>query len=130
MSTPARIIRDRYKDDNLGTASPGKLITMMYDRVMVDLDYGKAAIERGDREEANRQIQHAQAILMELWGALDQDAWSGGPALASIYIFVTNELLTANVTQDAAKVQSCIDLLLPLQDAWRQAVILAAGGAA
>src|SRR3954454_166240 len=129
MSTPARLMRDRYKTDNVGTANPAKLITMMYDRMVVDMEYGKAAIERGDREECNTQIQHAQAILMELLGALDQDAWSGGPALASIYVFLTNELLTANLRQDVAKVRSCLDLLTPLQDAWQQAVALAASDA-
>src|SRR5262249_43021243 len=129
MSTPARVMRDRYKTENLQTANPAKLITMLYDRLVVDMEYGKAAIERADREEANTQIQHGQAILMELLGALDQEAWSGGPALASIYVFLTNELLMANVNQDAAKVQSCIDLVTPLQDAWRQAVALAASGA-
>lgn len=129
MSTPARVMRDRYKNDNVGTANPARLITMMYDRLVVDMEYGKAAIERGDREESNTQIQHAQAIVMELLGALDQDAWSGGPALGSIYVFLTNELLTANLHQDAAKVQACIDLVVPLQDAWRQAVSLAAGPA-
>ncbi|MBW8827205.1 MAG: flagellar export chaperone FliS [Acidobacteria bacterium] len=129
MSTPARLMRDRYKTDNVGTANPAKLITMMYDRMVVDLEYGIAAIERGDREECNHQIQHAQAILMELLGALDQEAWSGGPALAGIYVFLTNELLTANLHQDVAKVRSCLDLLTPLQDAWQQAVALAASDA-
>ena len=129
MSTPARILRDRYKSDTVDTASPGKLITMMYDRLLVDIEYGHAAILRKDREEANTQLQHAQAVLMELLGALDQDAWSGGPALASIYVFVHNELFQANVDQDAAKAESCRQLLLPLQDAWQQAVVLAASGA-
>jgi flagellar protein FliS len=126
MSTPARLMRDRYKTDNLQTANPAKLIMMMYDRLVVDMEFGKAAVERGDREECNTQLQHAQAILMELLSSLDQDAWSGGPALASIYVFLTNELLLANLHQDVAKVQTCIDLVTPLQDAWRQAATLAA----
>lgn len=128
MSTPSRILRDRYKNDTLDTAGPAKLITMMYDRLVVDMEYGHAAILRGDREEANTQLKHAQDIILELFNALDQGAWSGGPALASIYVYVRTELVTANVTQDADKVEACRQLMLPLQDAWRQAVILAAGG--
>lgn len=128
MSTPARLLRDRYKNESTATATPGKLITMMYDRLMVDMEYGLAAIERGDREEANTQLQHAQLIVIELLSSLDQEAWSGGPALASIYVFLSNELMQANLKQDAGKVQSSIELVRPLQDAWRQAVVLAAGG--
>lgn len=112
---------NQFRAASVATASPAKLLTMLYDRLVLDLDRGQAAIEGGQRAEANTHLGHAQDIVHELRASLDVAAWDGGPGLMSIYNFLFAELVTANLTQNAAKVAACRDLVVPLRDAWHEA---------
>jgi flagellar secretion chaperone FliS len=121
----ASLIRNRYVGDSVTTASPGRLVTMLYDRLVRDLVAAEAALGTGDLEAANNNLIHAQEIVWELAAGLDPTKWSGGPALAALYQFMLAELLDANVRKDAAKVASVRSLVEPLADAWHQAAELA-----
>jgi flagellar protein FliS len=119
-------LRNRYLADSINTASPGKLLVMLYDRLVVDLLQGEEALRAGDRDQAAERITHAQEIIMELRTTLDLDAWSGAPGLAGLYGFLLTELIQANIRRDADKVASCRGIIEPLRDAWREAAALAA----
>jgi flagellar protein FliS len=119
MSAPN--LRDRYLQDSINTASPAKLLIMLYDRLILDLMHGEEAIRHGDRALANDRISHAQEIVLELRATLNMEAWDGAPGLASLYGFILTELIGANIKQDAERVASCRSLLEPLRDAWREA---------
>ena len=121
------MIRNRYVGDSVATASPGRLVTMLYDRLVRDLVAAEAALATRDLEGANGALIHAQEIVWELAAGLDPTKWSGGPALASLYQFILDELLAANVQKDAAKVITVRQLVEPLRDAWHQAAELATG---
>jgi flagellar protein FliS len=122
----ASMIRNRYVGDSVATASPSRLVTMLYDRLVRDLVTGETAITAWDLAAANASLVHAQEIIWELAAGLDPTRWSGGPALAALYQFMLGELLDANVKKDAAKVASVRELVEPLRDAWHQAAELAA----
>ncbi|MDQ1502619.1 MAG: flagellar secretion chaperone FliS [Actinomycetota bacterium] len=122
----ASMIRNRYVGDSVATASPSRLVTMLYDRLVRDLVTGETAITAWDLAAANASLVHAQEIIWELAAGLDPTRWSGGPALAALYQFMLVELLDANVKKDAAKVASVRELVEPLRDAWHQAAELAA----
>ena len=124
MSSPA--LRDRYLADSINTASPGKLLVMLYDRLVIDLVQGEEAVRTGDRERAADKLTHAQEIILELRTTLDLDAWEGAPGLASLYGFLLTELIGANIKRDADRVAACRKLLEPLRDAWREAAAQAA----
>jgi flagellar protein FliS len=124
----ASTIRNRYVGDSVSTASPARLVTMLYDRLVRDLTTGEAAVVAGDFEGANQALVHAQEIVWELAAGLDTTKWSGGPALVALYQFILEELLAANVKKDAAKVASIRELVEPLRDAWHQAAELAVAG--
>jgi flagellar secretion chaperone FliS len=120
-------LRDRYLQDSVSTASPGKLLVMLYDRLVMDLLQGEEALRGGDREQANDRITHAQEIILELRATLDVDAWTGAAGLAGLYGFVLTELIQANVRRDAERVATCRALVEPLRDAWREAAAAATG---
>jgi flagellar protein FliS len=126
MSSPQ--LRDRYLQDSINTASPGKLMLMLYDRLVLDLMQGEEAVRAGDRASAHERLTHAQEIVMELRISLDVEAWSGAPALANLYGFLLTELIGANIAQDAERVASCRALVEPLRDAWREAAAAAVAG--
>ncbi|ATE53928.1 MULTISPECIES: flagellar export chaperone FliS [Actinosynnema] len=115
-------LRDRYLDDSVSTASPGHLLVMLYDRLCLDLGRGATAMRAGDRAGASELVVHAQDILLELRGSLQQGVWEGSGQLSDLYSFLISELIRANTGQDPDKVQACLVVVEPLRDAWREAV--------
>ena len=119
-------MRERYIADSVATASPAKLLLMLFDRLVIDLSRGEQALLDGNRPEANTHLKHAQDIVTELHVTLDLDAWDGAANLAALYTFVATELVNANVRGDAAKVTAVRALIEPLRDTWREAATIAA----
>jgi flagellar secretion chaperone FliS len=117
----AASLRARYIGDTVTTASPQRLLVMLYDRLALDLERAHAALAEGDRNGARKQLQHAQEIVLELRSSLQVDAWEGGPRLASLYTWLIGELVQANIKGDRNRVSSCLQVVEPLRDAWRQA---------
>ena len=122
-------LRARYLGDTVATASPQQLLVMLYDRLALDLERAETALVAGDRESANGQLQHAQEIVLELRSSLRVDVWEGGPRLAALYGWLLTELMQANVKGDRNRVRSCLSVVEPLRDAWRQAAASLAGTA-
>jgi len=123
-------MRNRYLQDSISTASPGKLLVMLYDRLVMDLFQGEEALRAGEREVANDKLNHAQEIILELRTTLDVEAWAGAPGLASLYGYLLTELIGANIARDADRVATCRAIIEPLRDAWREAVVLASANPA
>jgi flagellar secretion chaperone FliS len=119
MSTAS--LRSRYLGDSVATASPQRILVMLYDRLVLDLERAEEALLTGDRAAASNRLLHAQDIVLELRTSLDVDAWAGGPGLANLYVFLLTELVRANVAGDATRVTACRGLVEPLRDAWREA---------
>ena len=119
MSTAS--LRSRYLGDSVATASPQRILVMLYDRLVLDLERAEMALDTGDRTEAAAQIQHAQDIVFELRESLRVDAWEGGPRLAALYSWMITELVQAGVKRDRNRVSACRQIAEPLRDAWRQA---------
>jgi flagellar protein FliS len=130
MTVPNPALRGRYLADSIATASPARLLTMLYDRLVLDLSRGEEALRAGDRNAAWQEIVHAQDIVLELRTSLNTDVWDGADRLAQIYTFLITELIGANVNADAQRVASCRTLVEPLRDAWRDAALSVAAAAA
>jgi flagellar secretion chaperone FliS len=128
MSTAS--LRSRYLGDSVATASPQRILVMLYDRLALDLERAQKAVATGDREVANEQLQHAQEIVLELLASLQVDAWEGGPRLAALYNWLISELVQANIKLDTNRISSCRQVVEPLRDAWRQAAAMLAGSTA
>jgi flagellar protein FliS len=117
----AASLRARYVGATVTTASPERLLVMLYDRLALDLDRAQTALAARDRQEAGEQLQHAQEIVLELLSSLKVDAWDGGPRLAALYKWLLSEMVAANVKADVNRVRSCLQVVEPLRDAWHQA---------
>ncbi len=113
--------RNRYASSSVTTASPSRLLVMLYERLVRDLACAEAALGARDLAKVNAQLQHAQQIVLELRTSLDVTAWSGGQRLADLYTFLYEELVRANLEKDVQRVRDCRDIVEPLADAWRQA---------
>jgi flagellar protein FliS len=110
-----------YLRDSVETASPGRLLVMLYDRLALDLERAEAACTSNDVQAAHDALVHAQDIVSELHGTLDVDAWPPAEHLAGVYAFLIDELCAANIAKDARKVAACRRIVEPLHAAWREA---------
>ncbi len=114
-------VRTRYLSDAVATAGPAKLLTMLFDRLLLDIDRGELALRSGVRPDATQHLAHAQEIVAELIANLDLGVWDGGDRLLSIYTYALSELIEASATADPERAHVCRELLTPLGDAWREA---------
>jgi len=120
MINPA-LKRAQLNREAVLSASPARLLTMLYDRLLVDLNRAQAAQREGNWPLASENLVHAQAIIAELSSSLDDGVWDGASGLRGIYTFATGHLVQANIQRDATLTGQVIELLEPLRQAWHEA---------
>lgn len=117
-ATMERTLRAKFTDGGLDTASGPKIIQLCYERLDRDLDGAVMAIGRRDVGTAHATLCHAQDIVHELLCMLDLDRWEHAGSLASIYRYVLELLVRANVTKTAAPAVEARRLLGELGEAF------------
>ncbi|ALX67040.1 hypothetical protein AB663_002671 [Microbacterium sp. XT11] len=120
ITSPERAAQ-QYLAQQVASASPERLLVMLYDRLLVDIDRAAAAQEAADWGGAGTHLTHAQRIVAELSATLADDVWDGAADLRGIYTYLQGRLITANIAKDAAVTAECRRLVAPLRDAWRSA---------
>jgi flagellar secretion chaperone FliS len=118
--------RRHYATEAVATASPARLLLMLWDRLVRDLVQAEDALVVQRLDVACDRLVHAQDILAELDSTLDVSVWEGGEGLSQLYRFCRGELVTANLAKDPGRVGAVRELLEPLRDAWREAALSAA----
>ncbi|WP_415986581.1 flagellar export chaperone FliS [Arthrobacter sp. KN11-1C] len=111
----------KYNTDAILSAPPARLLTMLYDRLLLDLGRAQFAQENADWGVARENLLHAQAIVTELSSTLKTDAWDGAPGLLSIYQYSMEAMIGANIYRDVNRTKECIALLEPLRQGWHDA---------
>jgi flagellar protein FliS len=112
---------DRFHADGDGAVSQGRLLVLLYERLLRDLDDAVVGIAARDRERAHRSLVHAQDIVSELDLALDHERWPGAAQQSAIYRFLLQQLVRANIDQDAQLVRECRAVVAPLAETWTEA---------
>lgn len=123
---PADIVRaeelkQRYLTEAIVTASPATRLTMLYDRMIVDLRRADDGFESGDLKEVNDNLCHVQEILLTLRATLRTDLWEAAGELVSLYSFLHRELVLANLNKDREQARRAGTMIHELAEAWRQA---------
>lgn len=129
MGSP-RNIRSAYQANAVATAGPAQLLLMLLDRLVLDAERGQTALASGDREQANLQLQHAQAIVTELQVTLVVEGMPAGRELLALYDYLQRRLIQANIGRDAAAAAEAVTLTRELRETWRLAAVQAATTAA
>ena len=108
-----------YRDHAVTTASPAKLVVLIFQRLTLDLERALHALETD--QSPHTHLIHAQDLLVALLDALDLDAWEHAPQLAAIYLTVHRDLVTANIDNKPELVHNAHTIITGLKDAWTQA---------
>jgi flagellar secretion chaperone FliS len=121
MYATASTARNRFVADGVGSTPPERLLVLLYERLLRDLDDAIIGIGRLDVTGAHDALTHAQDIVAELHSALDLDRWEGAQAMADLYIYLADLLARANMTKSAPLVAEARKLIQPLRDTWAEA---------
>ena len=119
-----------YLEETVATATPAKLLTLLYDRLARDVGQARTALQEGRRVDAEDRIDHAVEILTELLTTLDGRAWPGAGDLARIYAWMVGQILAARVRGDVEALASVHTMVMELGASWHEAADALEGGAA
>lgn len=110
-----------YRQNSVDTASPARLIVMLYEGVVTALDKSAAALVGPvDIELAHKELTRCQDIVLELMQALNHDAGEMAVRLATLYEYCHHQLVRANATKDFTHAQPVREMFADLRDAWTE----------
>lgn len=122
VAAPVHEHVDRYRQAQIETATPERLLVMLYDSAIKYLNLALQSLEQANREGVHRNLLKAEAIILELMAVLDMDL--GGEIahnLHNLYDYMYRQLVQANLEQAPAKIEEVLKLLTPLRSAWGEA---------
>ncbi len=111
----------QYKHNEVATATPGKLLLMLYYASIRFLKLARAGIEEKDFEKVNMYMGKAQDIIFELMASLDFEHEEVSGRLYSLYDYMYQRLVEANIKKDAEKITEVEIMLGELRDTWKAA---------
>jgi len=103
------------------SASPHKLVEMLFDGYMDALAQARGAMRNKQIEIKGKSITRAVRIIDEGLKAC-LNLREGGPLaqdLSALYSYLTTRLTQANIRNDEAILDECVSLVEPLRQAWR-----------
>lgn len=112
-----------YKEQAVLTASPGKLVVMLYDGALRFLMQSSNAFRNDDYPRGAERMSRAEAIVDELLSTLDMSQGEVSERLESLYFFFKQTLMEARRERSAEKVDQVAELVRELRDAWAQIAV-------
>lgn len=112
-----------YQQNKATTSSPGELTLMLYNGCLKFMKQAEMAIEKGDVQARNVNLTKAQNIIRELMVTLKTNT-ELGKNMMSLYDFILNCLVEANVENSTAKIKEAEEFVVSFRDTWKQAIQL------
>ena len=109
----------QYQQIQVDTASPERLLLMLYEGLIRFLNAGKQGIVDRKFDVAHRNITKAQDIILEFMATLNmQDGGEVAQNLFDLYDYFNNRLRQANLTKNAEIVDEVLGFVRQLHEAW------------
>jgi flagellar secretion chaperone FliS len=106
-------------ETDVQSASPHRLVSMLFEGVFDAMNQAAGAIESRNIELKGRSLTRAVRILDEgLKAGLNPQAGALAADLRELYIFVSMRLTQANLHSDLAAIDECRRVLSPVREAW------------
>ena len=121
-------VYQNYLRNQVQTASPEKLLLMLYDGAIRFLGQAEAACGEREWEKTNNFLLRAQEIITELICTLNPEAGEVAGQLGSLYEYMLRRLGEANVKKEAGAISEVKGLLAELREAWQEAALRSRGG--
>jgi flagellar protein FliS len=119
MSDPLR----SYKETQIKTATPGRLVLMLYDGALkyVSLALEALAARHQRYDRVSECLIRAQDIITELMVSLDFDQGREiARNLFGLYMWMNHQLLEGNISKNSVPLERVKKLLTELRVAWAE----------
>lgn len=113
----------QYSQNKVMTATPAELTLMLYDGIIKFSRRAKMAISQNNVADANNALIRTQDIIRELILSLKME-YAVSKDLHSLYDFMLNNLIEANIYKDTKKIDEVIELAQELHDTWKEAIVI------
>ena len=114
---------DKYKSQSVQSATPEKILLMLYEGAIRFMKQAMIAIDKKDIADRGLNIGRAFDIVNELNNTLNHEV--GGEIaknLEQLYMFVSEQLTKANATGKREPLEDGIKVLETLYSGWIEAV--------
>jgi len=114
---------DAYLKQSVETATPAKLVEMLYSGAIKFLEVAEVKIESKEFDVVNEKIKRVEDIIMELNISLDME--KGGAIstnLRNLYNYMYQRLLDSNAKKDIKGITEVKNLLVDLRETWAEAM--------
>jgi len=108
-----------YKEISVSTASPAKLVVMLYEGTIRFLRQAEDDIRRKDFAKKSQSVDRAVAIIQHLQGTLDLE--KGGNVafdLDRLYTYIGSRIFEGSAKLDLKAFEEAIQLLTTLLSGW------------
>ena len=118
----------QYQASNVNTATPEKLMIMMFDGALQFLQKAKAAIVEGNLKERSQNIDGARKIIRELMRTIDLENGNDvSKQLFKLYNKMAMNLIKANVQRNAALIDTVIEDISNIRWGFQKAIEIQTG---
>lgn len=114
---------NQYQNTQVTTASPEKILLMLYDGAINFTRIAREKMEQGDVAEKARFIGKGLAIVTELMNTLNHEV--GGEIskrLEQLYIYIIDEYTAANINNSVKSLDNVLKILTSLRETWAEAI--------
>ncbi|MDI6617554.1 MAG: flagellar export chaperone FliS [Clostridiales bacterium] len=109
-----------YQQNEVLTASKGKLLIMLYDGSIKFLRLAKISIDEKNIENTNKYICKTENIISELMATLNMDM-EISKNLYALYDYMKRSLMEANIKKDKGTIDEILSMVSELKDTWEEA---------
>lgn len=108
-----------YQQNQILTASPKKLVSLLFEGSIKNLSLAKIYLDKKDYEQVNRVLQKHQDIILELQGTLNFE--QGGEVarnLDMMYTYLYEQAMLANVQKNVTIIDDSVKIVKELLETW------------
>ena len=108
---------ERYQHNTVQTASPAKIILMLYEGAIKFCNIGLDGIREKDIQKANTNIQKAEKIIVQLRMDLDMK-YPVAEEFDKVYDYIYRRLVEANMQKDEEVLEEALKHIKTMRDTW------------
>ncbi|WCF07935.1 flagellar export chaperone FliS [Paenibacillus thiaminolyticus] len=119
MYTNAAAGYQAYQKNKYETASPHKLILMLYNGALTFINQAESALSDGNHSSAHQYILKVQDIIYELIACLNErDGGEIAKNLKNLYLYVIDQLVQANIQKKIEPLAEARTVIKSIKEAW------------
>lgn len=128
MANPYNKYIKQYQTSNITTASPEKLMIMLFDGTIQFLQKAKTAIEEKNVKERSTNIESARKIIRELMRTIDLENGNDvSKQLFKLYNRMAMKLIKANVSRNTSLIDEVLEDLGNIRWGFQKAIDIQSG---